>query len=56
MPEPGTCQLRRVTPSGPLTLCADLPCFVECYKLTYREKYGVDPPKSLIPSKDGAEL
>ena len=55
MPEPETCQLRRVVPKGPLTVCDDLPCFAECYKLTYQEKYGCDPSESDIPSNTGKE-
>lgn len=26
---------------GPTIVCDDLPCFPECYRLTYEEKYGV---------------
>ena len=55
MPEPGTCQLRRVVPTGPLTVCKDQPCFVECYKITYREKYGVEPEESDIMTKGDSE-
>ena len=55
MPKPGTCQLRGVVPTGPLTVCKDQPCFVECYTITYREKYGVEPKESDIPSNNGQE-
>ncbi len=41
MPEPKICSLRKTRPVGPTIVCDDLPCFPECYRLTYEEKYGV---------------